>query len=144
MCFFVLYYFNYYYYATILVLQGHQQEKTLFLQWTFIQVLCIQRLITKICDKLKCLNRHRSKSIGVTKLSFCQNDSPLSKSFWQKDSLVTLILFDLCIFKHSIEKRWTENLCIKLKFLFSRKATKIDEIFNVNLTLTYYIMSNRR
>ena len=29
----------------------------------------------------------------VTKLFFCQNDVLLGESFWQKDSLVTLILF---------------------------------------------------
>ena len=65
-----------------------------------IQVLeCTQRLITKICDKLNYLNRHRSKSIWVFKLSFWQNDPPMSTSF-QKKRLVTHILFDLCLFKH--------------------------------------------
>ena len=54
----------------------------------------------KICDKLKCLSRHRSKSIRVTSLFFCQNDVLTGESFWQKDSLVTPILFDLCLFKH--------------------------------------------
>ena len=58
------------------------------------------RLITKICDMLKCLNRHRSKSIKVTKLSFCQCIPPMSKWFWQKNRMVTHILFDLCLFKH--------------------------------------------
>ena len=57
-------------------------------------------MITKICDKLKCLNRHRSKSIRVTSLFFCQNDVLIRGSFWQKNSLVTLILFDLSLFKH--------------------------------------------
>ena len=41
-----------------------------------------------------------SRSIRVTKLSFCQSDSPLSESSWQKNSLVTNIFFDLCLFKH--------------------------------------------
>ena len=49
---------------------------------------------------LKCSNRHRSKSIWVTSLFFCQNDSPTSDSFWQKNRLVTHILFDLCLFEH--------------------------------------------
>ena len=39
------------------------------------------------------------------------------------------------------------KLSAKVKFVFSKKATKIDEIFTVDLTLTYYIptylMSNR-
>ena len=30
----------------------------------------------------------------MTKLSFCQNNPPMSTSFWQKDTLVTLILFE--------------------------------------------------
>ena len=36
----------------------------------------------------------------MTSLFFCQNDSPVSKSFWQKNRLVTHILFDLCVFEH--------------------------------------------
>ena len=32
--------------------------------------------------------------------SFCQNDSLIGGSLWQKDKMVTHILFDLCIFKH--------------------------------------------
>ena len=37
------------------------------------------------------------KNIWVTRLFFCQNDVLLfSGSFWQKDSLVTLILYELC------------------------------------------------
>ena len=37
------------------------------------------------------------KTVRVTKLFFCQNDVLLGESFWQKDSLVTLILFELCL-----------------------------------------------
>ena len=36
-----------------------------------------------------------SKSIWVTRLLFCQNDYPMRGSFWYKDSLITLILFEL-------------------------------------------------
>ena len=36
----------------------------------------------------------------MTKLSFCHSDPPLSESFWQKNRLVTHILFDLCLRKH--------------------------------------------
>ena len=42
-------------------------------------------------------NRHSSKSIWVTRLLFCQKDSPMGESFWQKDSLITHILFELCL-----------------------------------------------
>ena len=41
---------------------------------------------------------HSSKGIWVIKLSFCQNDSPMEGSFWLKDSLITLIMFELCLF----------------------------------------------
>ena len=36
----------------------------------------------------------------MTILSFYQSDFPMSKSFWQKDRMVTHIFFDLCLFKH--------------------------------------------
>jgi hypothetical protein len=49
----------------------------------------------KICDWLNIIISHSSKSIWVTILLFCQNDSPIRRSFWQKDSLITHILFEL-------------------------------------------------
>ena len=36
-----------------------------------------------------------SKSIWVTRLLFCQNGSPMRGSFWQKNSFITHILFEL-------------------------------------------------
>ena len=36
-----------------------------------------------------------SKSIWVTRLLFCQNDSPMMGSFWKKNSFITHILFEL-------------------------------------------------
>ena len=54
----------------------------------------------KICPWARYQNRHSSKSIWVIKLSFCQKDLPLLESFWQKDSLITHILFELCLFRH--------------------------------------------
>ena len=59
----------------------------------------LKRVPRKKVDWAKYLNRHGSKSIWVIKLSFCQNDSPMGGSFWQKDSLITHILFELCLFK---------------------------------------------
>ena len=52
----------------------------------------------KICPWAKYQNRHGSKSIWVIKMSFCQKDPPIRESFWQKDSLITRILFQLCLF----------------------------------------------
>ena len=36
----------------------------------------------------------------MIKLSFCRNDFPIGGSFWQKDSLITHILFELCLFRN--------------------------------------------
>ena len=33
----------------------------------------------------------------VTRLLFCQNDSPMRGSFWQKESLIPHKLFELCL-----------------------------------------------
>ena len=54
------------------------------------------RLLPKICDWAKYQNRHSSKSIRVTKLTFCQNDVLMGDFFWPKDSLVTPMLFEIC------------------------------------------------
>ena len=35
-------------------------------------------------------------------------------------------------------KTWKRSVLCTVKFVFSKKATKIDEIFTVNLTLTTY------
>ena len=40
---------------------------------------------------------YSSKSIWVTRLLFCQNDSLMGGSFWPKDSLITYIIFELCL-----------------------------------------------
>ena len=36
--------------------------------------------------------------IRVIKLSSCQNDPPMGESFWQNNSLITFILFELSLF----------------------------------------------
>jgi hypothetical protein len=40
----------------------------------------------KFATGLKCLKRHRSKNIWVTRLFFCQNDTLMGESLWQKDT----------------------------------------------------------
>ena len=66
---------------------------------------------------------HSSKSIWVIELSFCQNDSPTGGSFWQKDSLITHILFELWL----ITILWivsvflTQTLCSWEGFIFESK-----------------------
>ena len=54
----------------------------------------------KKVDWAKYHNRHSSKSIWVIKLSFGQNDCPMGESFWPEDSLITHILFELCLFRN--------------------------------------------
>ena len=49
----------------------------------------------KFASGLNIMIRHSSKSIWLTNLLFSQNDSTIKRSFWQKDSLVTHILFEL-------------------------------------------------
>ena len=48
----------------------------------------------------KFLNRHSSKSIWLIQLSFGQNDPLMGQSFWPKYSLITHMLFKLCLFRH--------------------------------------------
>ena len=55
-------------------------------------------VVHQICDWAKYQNRHNSKSKQVIKLFFCQNDPSEGGSFRQKDRLITLILFELCLF----------------------------------------------
>ena len=67
-----------------------------------IYILHVIQICIKVCpekkvDWAKYHNRRSSKSIWVIKLSFSQNDSPMGQSFWEKDSLITDILFELCL-----------------------------------------------
>ena len=52
-------------------------------------------MIRWIWDWAKYYNSYIWKSIRVTKLSFGQNDLPRSTSFWQKNSFVNLLHFEL-------------------------------------------------
>ena len=61
----------------------------------------------KFATGLKCLNR--SKNIWVTRLFFCQYDSLMGESFWQQDSLVTLILFELSLFWYLAQSQILRN-----------------------------------
>ena len=65
--------------------------------------IIIVKCVPKKVDWAKYLNRQSSKSIQVIKLSFCQNDSPMGESLWQKDSFITHLLFELCLFSNSVQ-----------------------------------------
>ena len=49
-------------------------------------------------DWAKYQNRHSSKCIWVMKLFFCQNSPLMGQSFWQKNSFITHILFEVYLF----------------------------------------------
>ena len=55
----------------------------------------IYRVTHNYLDWAKYQNRHSSKSIWVMELYFCQNERG---KFWQKNSFITYILFELCLF----------------------------------------------
>ena len=61
-------------------------------------------LISTQCCKYQ--NRHSSKNIWVIKLTFCQNDPLIGESFWENTSLVTLILFEQCLFWYSAQSTY--------------------------------------
>ena len=80
----------------------------------------------------------------MIKLSSCQNDPPGSKSFWQNDSLVTLILFVTFMILSSVSNFGDQSLgCVfhylglfaviedkntKKKHLLPRKSLASDEL----------------
>ena len=57
-----------------------------------------ERVSHNYLDWAKYQNRHSPKSIWVIRLSFCQNYPLIRESFWQNTSLVTHMLFELCLF----------------------------------------------
>ena len=81
----------------------------------------------KIFDKLKCSNRHRSKSIKVIKLSFGQYDPPMSYPFWQNNSLVTHILFEVqpIIIFSPVANFGDQSLLITEEMSLNLKLTKV-------------------
>ena len=56
---------------------------------------CLRDWSPKFATELNMLTGCSSKSKWVIKLSFCQNDFLVEESFWQNNSLVTHILFEL-------------------------------------------------
>ena len=78
-------------------------------------------MVNKICDWAKCYNRHESKNIGVTRLFFCRNVVPSGRSFWQKDSLFNLILFELCLLWYLVQSQ----MLVTTLYFFSQNAYSI-------------------
>ena len=70
----------------------------------------------KFAIGLKCLNRHRSKSIWVAILFFCQDDSLMGGSLWQKNIAIMMSEF------------WptTKNVQKKMLFLAPIRETELS------------------
>ena len=65
----------------------------LFFQLPWVPNIYLRDRCPKFETGVKCSNRHRSKRIWVTSLFFCQNDSLMGESLWQKNSLVTHVFW---------------------------------------------------
>jgi hypothetical protein len=84
----------------------------------------------------------------VAKLSFCQNDPPMGKSFWQNNNLVTHILFELCLFMifSPVANLMHHPLCwdfsqktngrICFSILMTRKYLKLE--IKIQVSSTYF------
>ena len=82
----------------------------------------------------------RKKLEQYIKLSLCQNDPLIGESFWQKDSLITHILFELCLFRNLAQftfflltlylifmrSKWNYNIVFTL--VFSQNGTEIASV----------------
>ena len=64
------------------------------------------------------------------KLSFGQNDCPMEESFRSKDSLITDILFELCLFRYLAQSTYFRDTLYVKEIIF--KNTKMT-------TNMYYI-----
>ena len=80
---------------------------------------------SKNLSKAEYHNSRCSKSIRVSKLFFCQNGVLLGRSFWQKNSLVTFILFELWLLWHLALLRFLLNHTLQL----SKKGDKFHFYF---------------
>ena len=99
------------------------------------------RVIRWIWDWAQYHISHISKSIKVTKLFFCQNGVLLGRSFWPKESLVTLIIFELWVLWYLAQShihRITLYIVIKA---FSEKRFALiipDKIYVHNFSANYF------
>ena len=106
----------------------------------------------KFATGLKCLNRHRSKGIWVTSLFFCQNDSLMGESLWQKDSFVTLLLCELCLFLYLAKSQILGNSLYELRTmghmckwkpfygLFATHSLTYSNFHNIKVTWDWVIL----
>ena len=82
--------------------------------------------------------------IWAIKLFFCQNDPPIGKSFWQKNSLITLIFIELCLLWYLTECTFFlltlyVVLSSKLPFVLTRWNMKsFENLTNICLDYTFW------
>ena len=87
------------------------------------------------------------------KLFFCQNDYPIRGEFWQKNSFITHILFELCLFWYLAQSTYlwdTLYICADIRSVTSEFAQLCFQISrfnsfesNVNIFLFSYCKNGR-
>ena len=91
--------------------------------------------------------RHSSKIIWVTMLIFCHNNSLMRGSVLPKDSLITYIIFELCLIWYisPVSNFWTHPLILNLEVCTSLcpifVSSKICQLKNTEISLTSFIVS---
>ena len=97
-------------------------------------------MIRWIWDSAKYHNSHSSKSIRAIKLFFCQNGVHLGKSFWPKDSFVTLILFELWLLWYLAQSQ-IHRITLYYNILFD----SLNEfLMLIHILLIWIIRKNRK
>ena len=102
-------------------------------------------------DWAKYQNRHSSKSIWVMKLFFCQNSHLMGQSFWQKNSFITHIVFELCLFWYLARSTslwdtlYWEKFCViqRVAVIFLRILGMINKCWNCWNYEYWYLISSK-
>ena len=87
------------------------------------------RVSRNYLDWAKYQNRHSSKSVWVMKLFFWQNDCPIRGEFWQKNSFITHILFELCLFWYLAQSTYLWDT-LYIYNIFKRKLNLCQKTSN--------------
>ena len=82
-------------------------------------------------------------------LSLCQNDPPMGESFWQKDSLITHILFELCLFRNlaqcnffcSPSRQAASRYYLKMTLIIPFKYIDANSLAGIDINLIDSFMS---
>ena len=96
--------------------------------------------VLKFATGLKYQIGHNSKSIWVTRLLFSQNDYLMGESFWPKDSLITCIVFELCLIWHisPVANFWTHPLWGESLSYKQAGEKKMSQLYTIQYTMTHW------